>query len=74
MKQVGNWIVAAILFCGLFTLTSCEDESDNPVDDGGSEYVIQNRDIILSHIKSDASVLADNMNPEMFYLTNEVYS
>lgn len=82
MKQVSKWIVAATLFCGLFTLTSCWEETDNPVIDGdgcgggddGSEYVIQNRDIILSHIKSDAGVLADNMNPEMFYLTKEVYS
>ena len=77
MKQLGKWLMAAALVCGLFTLTSCEDEQDNPVDNGGNEVVdevAQNREEILSHIKSDAKILADNMNPEMLNLTDEVYS
>jgi hypothetical protein len=74
MKQVGKWIMAATLFCGLFTLTSCVDDRDNPVDNGVSDDVIRNREEILSHVKSDAKILADNMNPEMFNLTSEVYS
>ena len=68
--------MAATLLCGLFMLTSCEDERDNPVDNGVNinDDVIRNREEILSHVKSDAKVLADNMNPEMLNLTNEVYS
>ncbi len=34
----------------------------------------RNREEVLSHVKSDAKVVADNMNPEMFNLTNQVYS
>ncbi len=74
MKQLSKWLMAATLLCGLFMLTSCEDERDNPVDNGVSDDVIRNREEILSHVKSDAKVLADNMNPEMLNLTNEVYS
>ena len=69
--------MAATLFCGLFMLTSCEDERDNPADNddnGVSDDVTRNREEILSHIKSDAKFLADNMNPEMLNLMNEVYS
>ena len=80
MKQLSKWLMAATLFCGLFTLASCDEESDNPVDNSGNgETVVVdddtwNREQILYHIKSDAQVLADNMNPEMFNLTNGVYS
>jgi hypothetical protein len=63
--------MVATLFCGLFTLTSCADEADNPT---GDSEIIQDREEILSHIKNDAKVLAEEMNPEMLNLTNEVYS
>jgi hypothetical protein len=63
--------MVATLFCGLFTLTSCVDEADNPT---GDSEIIQDREEILSHIKNDAKVLAEEMNPEMLNLTNEVYS
>ena len=75
MKQLGKWLMAATLFCSLTTLTSCdEDERDNPVDYGVGQDVIRNREEILSHVKSDAKVLTENMNPEMLNLTTQVYS
>lgn len=76
MKHFGNWIMAATLFCGLFVLTSCEelDERDNPVDNEDNDEVVQYREEILSHVKSDAKVLVDNIDPGMINLTNNVYS
>ena len=71
MKKASIWLMVATLFCGLFTLTSCVDEADNPT---GDSEIIQDREEILSHIKNDAKVLAEEMNPEMLNLTNEVYS
>ena len=71
MKKASIWLMVATLFCGLFTLTSCADEADNPT---GDSEIIQDREEILSHIKNDAKVLAEEMNPEMLNLTNEVYS
>ena len=71
MKKTSIWLIVATLFCGLFTLTSCDEQLDNPTGDSDN---IQDREEILSHIKSDAKVLADNMNPEMLNLTNEIYS
>lgn len=71
MKKASIWLIVATLFCGLFTLTSCDEQLDNPTGDSDN---IQDREEILSHIKSDAKVLADNMNPEMLNLTNEIYS
>ena len=71
MKKTSIWLIVATLFCGLFTLTSCDEQLDNPTGDSDN---IQDREEILSHIKSDAQVLADNMNPEMLNLTNEIYS
>lgn len=75
MKQFGKWLMAATLLCSLSALTSCdEDQRDNPANYDSSEEVIRNREEVLSHVKSDAKVLAGNMNPEMFNLTNQVYS
>jgi hypothetical protein len=71
MKKTSIWLIVATLFCGLFTLTSCDEQLDNPTGDSDN---IQDREEILSHIKSDAKVLAEEMNPEMLNLTNEVYS
>ena len=71
MKKASIWLMVATLFCGLFTLTSCVDEADTPT---GDSEIIQDREEILSHIKNDAKVLAEEMNPEMLNLTNEVYS
>lgn len=74
MRHISNWMIAATLFCGVFTLTSCYlDGRDNPVDETLQEE-IWNREEILSHVKDDAKVLADNMNPEMLNITNQVFS
>ena len=60
------WLLAVIFMCGSIAFTSCEeDEKDNPVHETETEtdnpQYNAEREQLLSHIKEDAKLMADNL-------------
>lgn len=76
MKRMKYFAFAAMLLCGTALFQACVAEVDNPVDspDPAEQEAIVNRDVLTSHIESDARLLADNINSESFNATSQVLS
>ncbi|SEA54929.1 hypothetical protein SAMN04487851_10849 [Prevotella sp. tc2-28] len=66
MKRMLNWAIALILISGSSLLVGCAvaDDPYNPEAD-------RNRDMLATHFKADASVLADNLNFDAITLSSQ---
>lgn len=72
MKTFLNWAIALIMISGSSLLVGCAP-ADNP-----SPYIPseadRNRDALATHFKTDASVLADNLNFDAITLSSQTTS
>lgn len=73
------WLLAVIFMCGSIAFTSCEeDEKDNPVHETETEtdnpQYNAEREQLLSHIKEDAKLMADNLELTDLDVTSQAFT
>ena len=74
MKRIIRFALAAVLCCGAGLFTACTEERDNPVAPTEDDAAVANRKMLVSHIETDARLMAERFSTESFTATSQAYA
>lgn len=77
MNKMKYLAIAAVFFCGMALFPACSgsDDIDSDVVPEPEEPVeLLNREVLISHIESDAKLLADNIDSESFNASSQAFA
>ena len=73
MKRI-KYFALLVLLCGAGLFSACTVENDNPAVSPTDQEAIDNREVLINHIESNAKTMAENLSVESFNATVQAYA
>ena len=74
MKKMKYFALSVVFLCGAGLFSACTVENDNPAVSPTEQEAVDNREVLINHIESDAKTIAENLCTESFNVTSQAYA